>query len=287
MTAPRWLSLALFPLLAATTVACGPKKQPTTPPATTGGDVADAGDDGAADGGDVVEDPGPPQEPDPIEIAKGRHEILLGHYEQGITILEPVYADLKEREQYRASGLAGAWLAIAHAQIVFENAAEPTAHATAMADKTGDAEVEAAAKLARGTALLAEGDFTAAAESLGAAGKADPGSPESMLALVYDGEALIGSAFGGGSTVVNPDALVEAKAAYAEAAKEAGEAGDEKDILLGRAEEGLAAVADYQKDKSTICGHAFSSIDHYNAAGAADFLVSGPSELASKHKCKP
>ncbi|MEM6996601.1 MAG: hypothetical protein AAF721_39220, partial [Myxococcota bacterium] len=171
MTAPRWTALALPFALALAPLSCGKPKTPTTTPTT--GDGATAGDGAATDdSGGVVEDPGPPQEPDPEALAKGRHEVLLGHYEAAIEVLDPLYADLKQREQYRAGGLAGAWLAIAHAQIVFENAAEPTAHATAMADKTKDKEVEAAAKLARGASLLAEGDFPAAAESFAAAAAA-------------------------------------------------------------------------------------------------------------------
>ncbi len=286
MTASRWTALALPAALAASPLSCGKQKTPPTTPPTTAGVDDGAADGGAGDDG-AVEDPGPPQEPDPAELAKGRHEVLLGHYQAAIDILDPLYNDLKEREQYRAGGLAGAWLAIAHAQIVFENAAEPTAHAVEMAEKTKDNEVEAAAKLARGAALLAEGDFPAGAEAFAAAAAADPSSPEGMLALIWDGESLIGSAFGGGSSIVKPEDLEAAKVAYGKAAAAAPSAGAEKDILLGRAEEGLAAVADYQKARDVICTHAFASIDHYKAAGAADFLVSGPSELATKYKCKP
>ena len=283
-------SLRSTPLLSAflaTAMLVGCKPEPTTPPDTTAGDPTTAGD--GAEGGDDGEltDPGPPQEPDPPEVAKGRHEVLLGHYQQAVDLLDPVYNDLKEREQYRAGGLAGAWLAVAHAQIVFENAADPAAHALAMAEKTGDAEVASAAKLARGAVLLAEGDFTAAAEAFAASAAAAPKSPEALLALVWDGEALIGSAFGGGSTIVRPEDLDAAKKAYSQAAEAAVGAGDEKDIIIGRAEEGLAAVADYQGDKASICTHAFASIDHYKAAGAAEFLVHGPSDLAAKYKCKP
>lgn len=286
----RSAKTSLLPALVATAMLVGCKPKPTDPPDTTGGgDPTTTGGDATADGGDDgdVTDPGPPQEPDPAELATGRHEVLLGNYEEGIKILDPLYKDLKEREQYRAGGLAGAWLAVAHSQIVFENAAEPAAHALAMANKTGDAEVVAAAKLARGASLLAEGDYAAAAEAFAASALADPSSPESLLALVWDGEALIASAFGGGSTIVRPEDLDAAKKAYKKAAEAAAGAGDEKDIIIGRAEEGLAAVADYQGDKATICTHAFSSIDHYKAAGAAEFLVHGPSDLAAKYKCKP
>lgn len=287
MIAFRWTALLIPTALALSPMACGKPKPPTQPPATPDETATNGGDEDGASDEDGAEDQGPPQEPDPAALLQGRHEILLGHYQAGIDLLTPVHTDLAAREQYRAGGLAAAWLAIAHAQIVFENAAEPTAHAMAMADKTKDHEVEAAAKLARGAALLAEGDFPAGAEALAAAAAADPGSPEGILAFIWNGEALIGSAFGGGRSVVKPEDLDAAKEAYGKAAAASADAGKEKDILRGRAEEGLAAVADYQRDRDVICIHAFASIDHYKAAGAAEFLVSGPSDLATKHKCKP
>jgi len=285
MTAIRWTALLLPATLALAPLACGPDK-PTTPPTTGPVASGDGGEDGATPDEPAL-DPGPPQEPDPAEIAQGRHEVLLGHYQAAIDLLNPVYDDLKTREQFHASGMAGAWLAVAHAQIVFENAEEPATHAAAMADRTGDAGLLAAAKLARGSILLAEGDAAAASQALVAAAAAEPTSVAAALALVYDGEALIGTAFGGGRAIINPGHLDEAKEAYNNAATAAPGTGDEADALLGRADEGLAAIADYQKDKDATCKHAFASIDHYKAAGAADFLVSGPSELASKRKCKP
>lgn len=284
MTVLRWTA-ALAVAACTSSPGCGTKKKPTTAPTTDGDGVVADGQPEAKDSEPAK--PWPPQDPDPAEIALGRHEVLLGHYDEAVALLEPLYTDLKAREQYRAGGLAGAWLAIAHAQIVYEKAAEPIAHATAMAEKTSDAEVLAAAKLARGALLLAEGDHTAATESLTASAAADPTSPESILALVWNGEALIGHAFNGGSTIVSPEDLDTAKLAYDQAKAAAVDAGPEKDILLGRAQEGLAAVADYQRDKAALCTNAFASIDHYNAAGAADFLVSGPTDLASKYRCKP
>ena len=268
-------------LLSLAFVAC--KQDPPPKPPDDGGAVTEP--TGGDDGGPT--EPTVPQEPDPPEIAQGRHEFLLGHYQQAIDVLTPVLADTKEREQIRASALAGSWLALAHAQIVFENGADPAQHAADMAEKTDDPEVDAAAKLARGALLVAEGDFAAAVQSLEAAVAADPDSPEAAVANVLLGEAYIGSAFGESSNVENPEDLDKAKAAYNAGAAVAKAHEEDKDILLGRIEEGLAAVADYQREKDALCGHAFASIDHYKAAGASDDLVQGPTSLASKYKCQP
>ncbi len=130
------LSLSLLAPLA-----CGKEKKPTTSPddLTTAGDVTDTPADEEAPKEPI--EPDVPQEPDPPQITEGAHQYLLGHYQEAIDLLTPVYADLKERKQYRASGLAGGWLALAHAQIVFESGQEPSQHGLEMAEGTQDAEV--------------------------------------------------------------------------------------------------------------------------------------------------
>lgn len=269
-------------LLSLAFVAC--KQDPPPKPPDEG--HADPDPTAGEDEGAATE-PTVPQEPDPPEIAKGRHEYLLGHYQPAVDVLAPVLEDTKAREQLRASGLAGAWLALAHAQMVFEDGAGPAQHAADMAEQIDDPEVDAAAKLARGALLVAEGDFEAAEQSLEAAVAADPTSPEAAVANVLLGEAYIGSAFGSSSKVENPEHLDKAKAAYNAGAAIAKTHEADREILLGRIEEGLAAVADYQREKEALCGHAFASIDHYKAAGASDDLVQGPTSLSSKYKCKP
>jgi hypothetical protein len=78
------------------------------------------------------------QEPDPPELATAAQSYLAGQYDDTVAALQPLFADLKERKQYRASGLAGAWLALAHAKKVFEDGEEPADWAAAMAEATGD-----------------------------------------------------------------------------------------------------------------------------------------------------
>jgi tetratricopeptide (TPR) repeat protein len=271
--------LAPFLLLAS---ACGKDKTNTTPPTdgTTDTTVGPAVDEPKAE-------PPPPQDPDPAELAKGIHQVLTGNYEEGIKILDPIYTGMREPSQYRASGLAGGWLAVAHAQTVFENADAPGQYALEMAGKLQDPEVEAAAKVGRGAFLLAQEDYEAARQALEAAAAAGPSTAPGALAHLLIAESHIGSAFGSASNtqIENPADLDAAKQSYETAIAAAEKAGNERDILLGRAKEGLAAVAKYKNDKAAICDNALAAVEHYKAAGASTFLLDGPADLASDQKC--
>jgi tetratricopeptide (TPR) repeat protein len=268
--------LGLFAVL----VSCDKDKTTTAPD----GDVAST----AGEGGEQKPDlPDVPQEPDPPQIAQGAHQYMMGNYKETVDLLAPVYADLKQRNQYRASGLAGGWLALAHAQAVVEEAEEPSQHALLMAEHTGDAEVTAVAKLAHGAYLMGQEDFAAASTAFEAAANAAPNSLPGALANLLRAESLIGRAFGGGESesVQDPAALETAKAAYAAAEKTA-KAGTETDIIMGRVEEGLAAVARYQNDKAGICQHSKASLEHFAKAGASDTLKEGAKQLAVDFKCE-
>jgi hypothetical protein len=277
------LSLALLAPLA-----CGKDKNPTANPgdAATPGDPSGETPAAAEETKEPVE-PDVPQEPDPKEIAEGAHQYLLGHYQEAIDLLGPVYTDLKERKQYRASGLAGGWLALAHAQIVFESGQEPSKHALEMADRTQDPEVKAVAQLAHGAMLMGNEDYAAASAAFTASAGAAPQTVAGALANILRAESLIGSAFGTSASekVENPEDLEAAKQAYA-AASEVAKSGKETDALLGRVEEGLSAVSRYQGDKPGICTHATASFEHYTKAGVSDFLVEGPRSMADKFGCK-
>lgn len=274
----------LCPLLALLLVpACG---KPNNPGSTSPDDGA-----AAASGGDSSLDPQaeppPPQDPDPPQLAEGIHQVLTGHYEEGIGILEPIHTELREPSQYRASGLAGGWLAVAHAQIVFENAEAPAAYALEMAGKLQDPEVEAVAKLGRGAYLLAQEDYEAAKQAFEAAAAAAPKTGPGAYAYILLAETMIGTAFGSASNtqLENPADLDAAKRGYQSAVEAAQGSTSEKDILLGRAKEGLAAVAKYQRDQEALCTNAYASVDHYKAAGASNFLLEGPTTLANDAKC--
>jgi len=279
------ISLALLAPLA-----CGKEKKPTTSP----GDIATAGEGAGTGDTSAMEEapkepiePDVPQEPDPSEVAAGAHQYLLGHYQEAIDLLSPVFADLKERKQYRASGLAGGWLALAHAQIVFESGQPPSKHALEMADRTQDPEVKAVAQLAHGAMLLGNEDYEAAQAAFTNAANAAPKTIAGALANILRAESLIGSAFGSSASdqVENPEDLVSAQEAYA-AAADVAQAGKETHALMGRVEEGLAAVSRYKGDKPGICTHAAASYDHFTKAGVSDFLVEGPRGLAEKFGCK-
>lgn len=280
------MTRTLSPLLALLllTPACGKKQPDTTNPGDATGETT--GDPTATSPDDPPAETAPEQDPDPAELAEGVHQVLTGHYEEGIAILQPIHDSMTEPSQYRARGLAGGWLAVAHAQIVFENAEGPANVALEMADKLQDPEVDAVAKLGRGAFLLAQEDYAAAKEAFQAASTASPESAPGIYAQVLHGEALIGTAFGTASNtqVENPEDLDEAKTHYEAAAAAAGGSAD-PEILLGRAKEGLAALAKYKRDQDALCKNAVEAVGHYQAANASTFLVDGPSRLASDAKC--
>jgi len=240
---------------------------------------------------DASADPGPsevetPQEPVPAGVQQGAHLYMVGQYEEAIGVLEPLWIDLKSREQQLASGLAAGWLALAHAQVVFENAEEPYKHALLMAERTGDPELTVLARVAHGAFLLGQEDFDAAGQALLSATEVTSVTLPSALANILRAEALIGSAFGTGAseTLENPQDLESAKQAYDAAAKVA-QQGVESDIVMGRVEEGLAAIAKFQRDKDAACKHASASVAHLKAAGASDFLIDGPSRVLQEFRC--
>jgi tetratricopeptide (TPR) repeat protein len=274
----------LFVAALLTLPACDKKPKEDTNPPDTGDVAAEGGDD--ADGGPKIILPDVPQDPEPPEIQQAAHQYMLGQYQQAADILSPIYPDLKTRGQYRASGLAGGWLALSLAQGVVEDAEEPSQHALQMADATQDAEVVALAKLAHGAVLMGHEDFDAAVSAFERAARAAPDTLPGALANLMTGEALIGRAFGSGASeqVENPAHLETAKKAYA-AARKFAEAGNETNIILGRVEEGLAAVARYQRDKDEICAHSTKSITYLRKAGASEFLIEGPMKLAADFKC--
>lgn len=280
------LVLALGTLTAA--AACKKDTQTVTP--DDGATTATTPDvEGSEDTGDEPSEPAEPdvpQEPDPPEIKAGAHQYLLGHYQEAIDLLTPLYGDLRERSQYRASGLAGGWLALAHAQIVFENGQAAADHSVAMAEQTKDPEVKAVAYLASGAIKLGSEDYTGAKADFATAAEASPKTTAGALANILRAEALIGSAFGSGAsdTVENPADLETAKKAYADA-KATADSGVETDLLSGRVEEGLAAIARYQRNKPGICEHSIAAVAHLKKAGASEFLVEGPAQMASTFKC--
>lgn len=231
------------------------------------------------------EEPDVPQEPDPPDIADARRAYMLGEYAQVTERLAPVYADLKDRSQYRASGLAGGWLALAHAKDVVENAEEPARHAVDMAAKTNDPEVQAVAKMAWGAYLMGTEDFEAAVASFDAA--AALGTTDAAMAHILHAEAMIGRAFGGSdsTTVENPKDLDAAATDY-EKATELAAKSELAAALTGRSEEGLAAVAKYRGDSKKICEHAKKASESYETAGASAFLKEGPEALMRNARCK-
>ncbi|MBC8068866.1 MAG: hypothetical protein IAG13_11080, partial [Deltaproteobacteria bacterium] len=201
-----------------------------------------------------------------------------------IGILQPVYTELKKDNQYRASALAGAWLTLAHAELVFENGKEPAEHAATMASGTKDPDVDAAAQLALGAYQIGNEEFDKAATTLeGVSVATDQGLV--VVGHLLRAEALIGAAFGSGEdeNMKDPAKLEAAKQAYDAAAK-ASKGNFAEPLLRGRIEEGYAALSDYNKDKAGVCTHAAAAYEAFKTQGATR-LLEGPAKLANTNKC--
>ena len=273
----RLAPLALAGALALALAAC--KKDQTTPPPDGG--ATTAGDPAASDPAPA----GVPQEPDPPAIAEARAQVLRGDFQPAAAALQPLLDDLKRREQLRASGLAAAWLALAVVHDVAENAHQPAEHALAMAERTGDKEVQVAAKIAFGAYNLGIEHLPEAAQALEEAYKLDGQGPNAALALVYFGEAKIAMAFDGDDKIANPGELDTAAGTFRKAKDlAAGQAGNE--VLAARATVGLAAVARYKNDAGNACDLINEALAGYGSAGAAVYLTDGAQALKDAANCQ-
>jgi len=272
------LCLTAFALLGA----CGKKPTDTTPP----------GDPTTGDTGTKTNDPaggqtGVPQEPDPPAIAQAREQYLLGNYDKSKELLEPLTADLKTRQQLRASGLSAGWLALAVVDPVAENAKEPAEHAVAMGDQTGDKEVQILGKLALGSYQLGTDDPANAATQFEAAYKLQTDGPHASLALVLYGQAKVNMAFGGEEKdqIAHPEELDSAASTFIKAQRlAASQPGSE--MVAARAYEGIASVANYKKNFKEACTQIAEAAKIYKTKGAGQPLVERVNAIMDAAKCE-
>lgn len=272
------ICLTAFALLGA----CKDKPATTTPEDTkvgdTGGTTPTDGTTGAAT---TV-----PQEPDPPAIAEAREQYMLGNYDKAKELLEPLTADLKTRQQLRASGLSAGWLALAVVDPVAENAKEPAEHAVAMGEQTGDKEVQVLGKLALGAYQMGTDDPPAAAASFEAAYKLQTDGPNAGLALVLYGQAKVNMAFGGEERdqIANPGELDSAASTFVKAQRQAAEKpGNE--LVAARAYEGLASVANYKKSFKEACTQISEAAKIYKAKNAGQPLLERVNAIMEAANC--
>lgn len=260
------------------------KEKPTTPPddGTKTGTT-----DGTADSDVKPAETTVKQEPDPPAIAEARAQYLLGNFDKVKETLTPLLADLKQREQLRASGLSAGWLALAVVSPVFEDAKEPAEHAVAMGDKTGDKEVQIVAKLAMGSYLIGTEDFAGAATNFEEAYKLQSDGPDAALALVLYGGAKINLAFGGEDKdqIANPGSLDEAASTFVKAQRlAASQPGNE--MVAALAYEGMASAASFKKNFPEACKQLEEATKIYAVKGAGQPLVDRANGIGDAANCK-
>jgi tetratricopeptide (TPR) repeat protein len=276
----------LLVFCAAFTLVTACKKDDATQPPDEGATAAGETGDSAGEGGEKAEpaDPGVPQEPDPPEIAEARTKVIAAEFEPAATTLEPMWKDLRDREQYRASGLAAAWYSLAVVNDIAENAHESAEYAVTMAEKTGDPEVVAAANIAIGSYNLGIERYDEAIAALEKAFEADRKGKDAALAMIVYSEVRISNAFGGTDQITKPEELDAAATALEKAQKIADEQG--QDVLLGRALVNRAAVARYKGDDKRACALVMQGMEKYESGGAGEWLTSGGQALKDAAMCK-
>ncbi|MDC0718732.1 hypothetical protein [Nannocystis bainbridge] len=228
-------------------------------------------------------------EPDPPAIAEARAKYIAGQYGQVIETMKPLVDDLKSKEKARASGLGAAWLSLALAEDVVENAKEPADHAQAMAEQTGDPEVKIAAKLAQGAYKLKTEDFAGAAADFEEAYNLQKDGPNAGLALVMYGNTKINLAFGGeDNAIVNPGELDSAASTFVKAQRLV-EKQPGNELLGARALEGQAAVVRYKDKKNTpeACRLIAEAAKIYTTKGAGQPLIDAANALQDEANCGP
>ncbi|MBK6919097.1 MAG: hypothetical protein IPH07_17005 [Deltaproteobacteria bacterium] len=224
------------------------------------------------------------QEPDPPEIAQAAQRYLMGDYPGVVELLQPIYDDLKTREQYHASTMAAVWLTLAHGEQVFENGKEPSQWTASMADATEDPEIDAAANLATGSYLIGDLEFDQAAARLAKVPEQTKDPILVGLSHLMRAEALINGAFNReDESLQYPEKLDVAKAAY-DAAAALAKDDDALALVYARTHEGYAALANYRKQRDQVCAEAVAAIQLFAAKGASK-LLAVPTDLASANKC--
>lgn len=274
--------LAAFALAAASASLAGCKK-----PAEDGTKTPDTATNTGAGNGDTKTAPTTPQEPDPPALADARKQYIAGQYTQVVEAMRPLVDDLKARQQARASGLAAAWLALALAEDIVENAREPADHALTMADQTGDPEVKVAAKLAQGTYKLKTEDFAGAAGDFEEAFNLQKDGPNAGLALIMFGLTKINMAYGGedGSVITNPAELDSANTAFVRAERLV-EKQPGNELIAGRALEGQASVAYHKKSNAESCRLTSAANAVYTVKGAGQPLLDAIAALQDAANCQ-
>lgn len=256
------------------------------PAATTPPDGAGTGTDTSGDPKTAGTTPTVPQEPDPPAIAEGRQQFMLGNFDKAKELLTPLTADLKSRQQLRASGMSAAWLALSVVDPVAEDAKDPAEHAVAMGDQTGDKELQVVAKLALGAYQLGVDDDTTAATNFEAAYKLQTDGPNAGLALVLYGEAKVNMAFGGeeNEQLAHPEELDSAASTFIKAQRLAAEKpGNE--LIAARALTGLASVANYKKSIKEACSNAMEAGKIFTAQKAGQPLMERVNAIIDDAKC--
>jgi hypothetical protein len=239
-------------------------------------DDADGGDEGVEESTEaqVVY---PEQDPDPAELATGMERYLLGHYDEVVTLLEPMSQSLTEDSQIRARGIASSIFAMAAGEDIAENAHAPAELAVELSGRLADDELTQLAKLALASYHMGVAEYAQAQGEIDSVKDLD--TPHGDLAMLLWSNAVLGQAFED-DKLKFPEKLDEAKAGY-----ESVFGSSQSDVIKGRAADGITAIGFYKKDKALTCEWAAKAGSLYESVGASDYMKEGPKGPAEALRC--
>jgi tetratricopeptide (TPR) repeat protein len=244
--------------------ACKPKPTSTEP------------DDATSDESSAQEPVKVVQAEDPPELEAAYNHYLAGEYAKIVEELEPALAKWTGPERQRTRAIAQAWIGLAHANSLPENAQEFVEKADSDARALDDREARQLANISRAAYLMGIADHELAEKTL--ARTIDLDKKYVVLAKVLLGNCLINRAFSD-DRLTDKSKLDAAKQVFEEVGAQ------DNAALRGRAHEGLSVIADLNGDKTELCNQAKAALSDFAAVGASEKLVEGPQSLIEKGSC--
>lgn len=273
----RGLLTVLTALTLVAAPGCKKKKDDKTVDPDTAGE-SDGADTGAEEETGEPEIVYPEQDPDPEELAKAMDMFLLGQYTEAAGMMAPLAESLLEDSQIRARGIAASIQAMAAAQDLAEHGHAPADLAVEQAGRLNDPELTQYANAAMAVYHLGVQEYVKAEAELQAVVETE--SANQIFVRLLLAESLLGQAFED-DKLAHPEKLDAAAKIYEAVYTDA-----QRDVIKGRAADGLTAVGYYKKDKDMTCKWAADASALYETVGASDYMKEGPKGPAEAFRCE-
>lgn len=221
------------------------------------------------------------QIPDPALLKEAAALYWKGKYEELVSQLESALPGWDAPNEQRASGLAHAWIALAHAEQLPENAQTHVESAKEVATQLEDQDVQTLADLASALSLVGMSQAEQAETLL--SGLPTPQDTDlERLSHVALAKVLINLAFDERERLAHPEKLVQAEQHYRRVRPYKGPQGN---AVMGHVHEGLAAIAKFRGQSKKMCDEAKKAQQAYKEGEASELLQSGPAHMMQSGGC--